>query len=119
MSHDPAVTNPDLYTVVFENERVRVLQYRDRPGDKTTPHRHPDSVMVTLTSFTRRLTSGDRQVDLKLEAGQVRWLDAQEHAGENISDTETHAIFVELREPAPSARTAPAGTPLGPHFPRA
>lgn len=41
MGPDPAVTNPDLYTVVFENDRVRVLEYHDRPGDRTTPHGHP------------------------------------------------------------------------------
>lgn len=29
---DPIATDPDLYTVAFENERVRVLEYRDRPG---------------------------------------------------------------------------------------
>ena len=46
MSGDPIETNPDLYKVVFENERVRVLEYQDVPGDRTTPHGHPDSVMV-------------------------------------------------------------------------
>ncbi|WP_181870951.1 hypothetical protein [Sphaerisporangium album] len=70
--------------------------------------------MVTLASFTRRLTSGDRQVDVELAAGQARWLDAQEHAGENIGDTET--LFIELKEPVPSARPA-AETPLGPGLP--
>lgn len=111
MGADPAVTNPELYTVVFENERVRVLRYRDRPGEATRPHTHPDSVMVTLSSFTRRLTAGGQQVELALEAGQARWLGAQEHAGENIGGTETHAIFVELKE-GPSA--VPSGTALGP-----
>ncbi|MGV9385423.1 hypothetical protein ACWDRB_57135 [Nonomuraea sp. NPDC003707] len=111
MSADPAVTNPDLYTVVFENERVRVLRYRDRPGDATSLHGHPDSVMVTLSSFTRRLTSGGHQVELALEAEQVRWLSAQEHAGQNIGETETYAIFVELKE---AASTVPARTALGP-----
>ncbi|GAA3221428.1 hypothetical protein [Nonomuraea helvata] len=111
MSADPAVTNPDLYTVVFENERVRVLRYRDRPGDATSPHGHPDSVMITLSSFTRRLAAGDQQVELALEAGQVRWLSAQEHAGQNIGGTETHAIFVELKE---SASVVSTGTALGP-----
>ncbi|ETK35184.1 cupin domain-containing protein [Microbispora sp. ATCC PTA-5024] len=115
MSHDPVLTDPGLYTVIFENERVRVLRYRDRPGDRTSPHRHPDSVMVTLAAFTRRLTAGGRQVELALEAGQARWLSAQEHAGENIGDTETHSIFVELKEPAaPAAATA---APLGPDSP--
>ena len=55
VSDDPVATNPELYSVVFENERVRVLEYRDRPGDRTLPHRHPDSVMLTLSSFRRRL----------------------------------------------------------------
>ena len=118
MSHDPAVSNPDLYTVILDNDRVRVLEYRDRPGDRTTPHRHPDSVMITLSSFTRRVASGTDHVDVALDAGQVRWLDAQEHAGENTGTTPTHAIFVELKQPADTATTRPA-TPLGPAAPQA
>ncbi len=31
MSMDPVETNPDHYRVVFENERVRVLEYTDSP----------------------------------------------------------------------------------------
>ena len=58
---DPTVSNGDLYRVVFENDRVRVLEYLDGPGDRTTPHAHPDSVMVTLSSFRRRLHAGDGQ----------------------------------------------------------
>lgn len=111
MSGDPVITNPGLYRVVFENERVRVLEYRDGPGDRTTPHRHPDSVMVTLSSFRRRLANGGRRVDVEIPAGQVRWLDAQEHSGENVGDTPTHTVFVELKEEAP-ARVAAAR--LGP-----
>jgi len=106
---DPAVTNPDLYTVIFENERVRVLEYRDEPGDRTAPHRHPDSVMFTLSSFSRRITAGGREVRVDLEAGQVRWVGAQEHSGENIGDTATHSIFVELKEPARSTVDAKLG----------
>jgi beta-alanine degradation protein BauB len=44
VSEDPVVTNPALYRTVFENERVRVLEYLDNPGEQTTPHSHPDSV---------------------------------------------------------------------------
>jgi hypothetical protein len=98
---DPVETNPELYHVVFENDRVRVLEYLDRPGDATAPHSHPDSVMVTLSSFSRRLSSGDQTVEAELPAFQARWLDAQEHSGANIGDTDTHTIFVELKEPSP------------------
>jgi beta-alanine degradation protein BauB len=112
MADDPVRSNPELYRVVMENERVRVLEYRDQPGDRTAPHSHPDSVMITFTSFRRRLVHGERQAEVELDAGTVRWLDAQEHAGENIGQTETHSFFVELKE----ARSADQADPqaLGP-----
>jgi hypothetical protein len=111
---DPVETNPGLYRVVMENDRVRVLEYRDRPGDRTTPHRHPDSVMITLSAFRRRLASDGRETELQLEAGQARWLAAQEHTGENIGDTETHVIFVELKEPPSGGGENPPEPLLGP-----
>src|SRR3982751_334571 len=101
MSRDLVKTNPDHYRVVFENERVRVLEYRDRPGDRTTPHEHPDSVMYTLSSFRRRLASGEDHRDVEMVAGLAGWLPAQRHHGENIGDTPTHVVFVELKEPTP------------------
>jgi quercetin dioxygenase-like cupin family protein len=109
---DPAVSNGELYQVVFENERVRVLEYRDRPGDRTTPHSHPDTVMFTLSSFRRRLVSGESTKDVELVSGKANWLPAQEHSGENIGDTDTHVLFVELKEPAPRATST--GWALGP-----
>ena len=111
MAEDPVVSNPDHYRVVFENDRVRVLDYTDRPGDRTVPHRHPDSVMYTLTEFDRRLGSGDRTQDVHLEAGLVRWLGAQEHWGENTGSTSTHVVLVELKEPGVAA---PGSAVLGP-----
>lgn len=58
---DPAVTNPELFKVVFENERVRVVEYRDRPDDQTMPHRHPDSLMfVELKDPVPAPPAGDR-----------------------------------------------------------
>ena len=111
MSLDPVVTDPDHYSVVFENDRVRVLEYSDRPGDRTTPHEHPDSVMHTLSSFRRRLSSGDKHREVEMPAGRTGWLPAQQHSGENIGDTDTHVLFVELKD-APAGR--PGGGQLGP-----
>ena len=114
MSHDdPTVTDPTLYKVIFENERVRVLEYRDEPGDRTNLHRHPDSVMVTLSAFRRRVTAGDRSVEVELSAGEARWVGAQEHAGENIGDGVSHSVFIELKEPQPKSAPTVEG-PLGP-----
>ena len=107
---DPTQTDPDKYKVVFENDRVRVLEYRDAPGQQTNPHDHPDSVMVTLSGFERRLVAEDGEHrDVTLEPGLVRWLDAQTHSGENIGSTPTHAVFVELKEAAEHEGTARLG----------
>jgi quercetin dioxygenase-like cupin family protein len=119
MSLDPVVTNPEHYKVVFENDRVRVLEYLDQPGDVTTPHRHPDSLMYTLSSFRRRLVSDDVQREVALDAGSVNWLPAQGHHGENVGDTPTHVLFVELKETAQNgAQLAPQGSDeIGPQAP--
>jgi beta-alanine degradation protein BauB len=94
---DPVTTNPQHYRVVFENDQVRVLDYTDRPGDRTTPHAHPDSVMYTLSAFRRRLRQGDVSRDVAMTAGGTHWLPAQTHFGENTGDTDTHVLFVELK----------------------
>ena len=98
MTQDPVVTNPDHYRVIFENDAVRVLSYSDMPGDKTTPHEHPNSVMYTLGPFRRRLISGDILREVELPCGVALWLDAQEHRGENIGDTPTNVVVVELKD---------------------
>jgi quercetin dioxygenase-like cupin family protein len=110
---DPTTTDPDKYKVIFENDRVRVLEYRDEPGQATQPHQHPDSVMYTLSSFERRLIGENGESrDVALGAGEVRWLDAQVHSGENIGDSPTHVLFVELKQ---QERSAEVGTgSLGP-----
>ncbi|TGO05491.1 cytoplasmic protein [Serinibacter arcticus] len=66
VTDDPVITNPDHYRTLWENEHVRVLGYTDVPGDATTPHDHPNSVMVTLSAFGRRLSAGDRVFDTQL-----------------------------------------------------
>lgn len=109
---DPTETDPDKYVVVFENDRVRVLEYRDEPGGRTSPHDHGDSVMVTLTGFDRRVSHGARSRDVTLRAGEARWLDAQTHAGENIGSTPSHAFFIELKgeraAPEPASALGPS-----------
>jgi quercetin dioxygenase-like cupin family protein len=114
MSLDPTVTNPQHYKVLFENEKVRVLEYTDQPGDRTTPHAHPDSVMYTLSSFRRRLDSGGTQREVELESGTVGWLPAQQHHGENIGETPTHVVFVELKDADAGLTSGSDAMALGP-----
>jgi hypothetical protein len=95
---DPIRTDGDKYKVVLENDRVRVLEYRDRPGEKTRQHRHPAFVLYALSPFKRRLILPDgKGIVREFKAGDVMWSEAQTHIGENIGDTPTHVIMIELK----------------------
>ena len=102
---DAVETDPDKYKVIFENDRVRVFDYTDRPGDKTKLHHHPDSVVYILGPFKRKLTlDNGKSVVREGKAGQIAWNDEQLHIGENVGDTNTHVLIVELKEPRPRAQ---------------
>jgi beta-alanine degradation protein BauB len=60
--------------------------------------------------------AGGRNVEVELKAGEARWVGAQEHTGENIGDTASRSIFVELKESAP-VNAPTASVPLGPSAP--
>ena len=110
MTADPVCTDADKYQVIFENDRVRVLEYRDLPGDKTRPHQHPDSVMYTLSAFQRRLHARQGTRDVVMEPGRAHWLPAQTHAGENTGTTPTHVLFVELKDAGTTGPALRGGT---------
>jgi beta-alanine degradation protein BauB len=99
-AQDPVKTDSDKYRVVLENDRVRVLEYRDKPGEKTTMHAHPDFVVLARSAFKRQLTlPGGKTVVREFKAGEVMWTDAHSHIGENIGDTDTDVLIIELKEP--------------------
>ena len=97
---DPTTTDPDKYTAVMENDRVRLLRYRDVPGAKTRQHHHPESILYALSAFRRRLIFPDgttKERDFK--PGDVMSIPAQTHIGENIGSTDTEVLLVEMKSP--------------------
>jgi len=52
-------TDPDKYKLVLENDRVRVYDYTDKPGDETQMHHHDAFVLHALSVFKRKLTFED------------------------------------------------------------
>jgi len=97
-AQDPIQTDGDKYKVRFENDRVRVLEYSDLPGEKTNQHSHPAFVLYALGPFKRRITLPDGKVMLReFKSGDVLWSDAQTHIGENVGATQTHVILVEMK----------------------
>lgn len=96
---DPIVTDGDKYKMILENDRVRVLRYEDQPGDKTHQHYHRPFVLYALSAFRRRLIFPDGTTkERDFLPGEVIWMPAQIHTGENIGHTATKVIIVEIKE---------------------
>jgi hypothetical protein len=97
-AQDPVNTDGDKYKVIFENDCVRVLDYKDRPGDRTQQHKHPAFVLYSLSTFKRSITLPNGKVlQRQFKEGDVIWSDSQTHIGTNTGDTPTHVILVEMK----------------------
>lgn len=95
---DPVHSDGDKYKVMFENDRVRVLEYRDRPGERTHQHMHPAFVLYAVTPFKRKIALPDgKQIIREFKGGEIMWSETQTHIGENVGDTPTHVIMVEMK----------------------
>ncbi len=107
VAQDPVATNPGKFKVLLENERVRVLEFRDKPGDKVVMHSHPDHLVYALEPTQRRSLNADGTTrEISMKAGEVTWRPAETHSGENIGTTESHAILIELK----AAKAGASGT---------
>jgi len=84
--------------VKFENERVRVLELRLKPGEHEKQHTHPQYVLYALTDYRVRNTKADGTTQIfERKAGDVFWGEPVTHSGENIGDTDVRAVIVELK----------------------
>ena len=96
---DPVALNPGRYTVLLENEHVRVLEMRDKPGDVTAMHSHPGNVVYIFSPAQRRFTFPDGTTKVAdVKAGQVLWSDGGAHAEKNVGKTDTHALVIEIKK---------------------
>lgn len=103
---DAVTAAPDHHEILFENEAVRVLDTRVRPGERVPVHTHrwPSVVYVIGTGdFIRydadgRVVLDSRNADIDLEHGAVVWLPPlSPHSVENVGDTEIRSVSVEIK----------------------
>lgn len=98
---DPVTAYPDNYRVLFEDERVRVLEFRLAKGAREEFHRHPANVAVFLGEFKIRFRLPDGTTAMRdARLGDVAY-SAQPvvHSPTNIGDTDARGILIELKEP--------------------
>lgn len=98
VEQDPVKTAPKIYKVLLENDRVRVLEVRLKPGKKSPMHSHPAYIAYALSTCKVRFTLPDGKTkEIKIKAGEAAWSDAESHAVDNIGNTEVHVLNIELK----------------------
>ncbi len=98
MPNDAVSVAPGVYSVVFENERVRVLDVRAGPGVGSPMHGHPDSVMYAVDEAEILVTEpGGEEHRVAVPAGATFWNAATEHTVRNVGSTPVHFIRIELK----------------------
>jgi beta-alanine degradation protein BauB len=98
MAADPVQVASNVYTILFENERVRLLEARMAPGDSSAIHGHPDYVIHNINEGKVRFSSPSGETEeIELPAGATMWRSAEEHATENVGTAEVRALLFELK----------------------
>jgi len=112
LAQDAVTSDPRSFRVVLENERVRALEYRSRPGLGVCGqgmHYHPDRVTVSLTGGKVKFTNveGKSRV-LDVPPGHIIFAPAVTHSTENIGGSGTRTYMIELKDKnwKPSTGTA-------------
>jgi quercetin dioxygenase-like cupin family protein len=99
IAQDSAKVAPKSVKVILENNRVRVLEVRIKPGEKVPMHSHPAHVTYTLSDVKGKYISSDGETTVgEAKPNAVFWSEAVTHASENLGTSEIHAVVVELKE---------------------
>lgn len=105
LAQDPVKVDSKHYSVVLENDRVRVLRIHYGAHEKSVMHDHPDGVAVFLTDHHVKFTHPDgKSEERHAKAGQSIWANGGKHLPENVSDRPWELILVELKAKRTAAK---------------
>ena len=95
MAEDSVKVAPDVYKVLFENAKVRVLEVEMEEGSRTEMHSHPDTLIYILSGGTVNFTDPSGEVvPLETATGEAVWMEATEHATDHVAGA-IHALLIE------------------------
>jgi quercetin dioxygenase-like cupin family protein len=97
-AQDAAKVDPKHYTVVSENDEVRILKVHYGPHEKSVMHSHPATVAVFLTDAKGQFSSPDgKKASWARKAGEAQYSAGATHLPENTGDSGMDLIVVELK----------------------
>jgi quercetin dioxygenase-like cupin family protein len=107
-SLDGVIAAPDHHRIVFENERLRIIEFRVPPGEIVPLHTHrfPSiNYVLSLSDFLSFDAHGNIKLDSRsghsdIKQGEVFCLPPfpPPHSVENIGRDVMHAVSVELKD---------------------
>ncbi len=92
--------SPDVYKVLAENEKLRMVLATWQPGHKDKDHSHPMAAVYTIKDCHARISTPDgktREVNNKAGTGRVNPA-VKSHTFHNIGQTECQQVLVELKK---------------------
>jgi quercetin dioxygenase-like cupin family protein len=97
---DPLSAAPDMYKLLFENDKVRVMEVMFKPGQKIAKHTHTHEHFVTVLepgTLTIHKEDGTSTVN-ELKTEQVVWIPAETHWAENTGKSEVKLLVTEMKK---------------------
>ena len=99
-AQDAAKVDPTHYTVVSENDQVRILKVHYGPHEKSVMHSHPGGVVVFLNGGKMKFNYPDGKSEvIEMQPGEARYTPSTVHLPESDSDQPMDAIVVEVKSP--------------------
>lgn len=101
---------------LLDNEQMRVVEMRFKPGAKTETLSHPNRFLYALTDGSLVFSPpGKTPYELSFKRGEALWLPADSTATQNDGDEDVRTLVVELKSQphAASAGTAAKGKQPG------
>jgi quercetin dioxygenase-like cupin family protein len=86
------------YSVLWENEYIRVVEHTMAPGDSEPMHAHPEMLAYVMERSDLLITEEDGTTNkIELNKGDFQQLPSWTHSIRNVGDTHLHTLLVELK----------------------
>lgn len=98
-SDDALNVAPQLHSVLYEDNKMRILKVSVNPGERAEMHWHPHNANYVIKAGKLRFTAkNDTTTEIELTEGQVTsTVNEVFHAVDNIGDTTVETIQIELK----------------------
>ena len=96
---DPTVASPEQYTLLSEEDGVRVIKMSLKAGETDLEHSHRYETVYFITGGKVRihLPNGE-SMEAEIPDGHVMHHEPWTHTVENIGDTDINAIIFEIEK---------------------